>query len=465
MNAPQNNPSNPSAPQDIDAAYDRFVQRENNQLMQSMAGSVDQDPDAYARAQQLGMQMGVGADIAKRNMNELMRQQKMDDLQSRNLSALNPILARQLSDPQFASIAHDDVANLLKSDEFWQANSFTGNPVADWMILSSTKASVIGGIATAKSTTDAWDLMQRHRSGDKAAYEEYKKLEAETEKYSSLSRGVIGGTTEVLAQYMFNAPTILRDASVGAVTAGAYGALGGPLAPATMGVGLAAGFTGGLATGMARTAFQMEAASSYFDSLKSGYDPDSAAYVAYGVGTINAALEIGGLEFSSRLTRKAFTGMLQAAIAERAARAGIEKTGEALLRPSLMRGIGQAAIEGGKGVLAEASEEVSQDTVQMLGHELSRKLSPGNLESRFSKPGEMRRFAGELADTFFQTVESTVLLQVPGMAGHIHNTRTMVNKAKKTAQFYDALAKASEGKLKVRAPGAAEAFHAAYANR
>ena len=248
MNAPQNNPNNPSAPQDIDAAYDRFVQRENNQLMQSMSGSVDQDPDAYARAQQLGMQMGVGADIAKRNMNELMRQQKMDDLQSRNLSALNPILARQLSDPEFASIAHDDVANLLKSDEFWKANSLTGNPVVDWMMPSSTKASVIGGIATAKSTADAWELMQRHRSGEKAAYEEYKKLEAETEKYSSLSRGVIGGTTEVLAQYMFNAPTILRDASVGAVTAGAYGALGGPLAPATMGVGLATGFAGGLAT-------------------------------------------------------------------------------------------------------------------------------------------------------------------------------------------------------------------------
>lgn len=467
MNVPQNNQNDPSGPQNINDVYDRFAVSENQRMMQSVAGSMNQDPDVYAKAQQLGAQMGVGADIAKRNMEDLMRQQQMNDLQSRNISALNPILARQLSDPEFASIAHDDIPNLLKADEFWQSVPFTGNKFIDYMMPSSIKASIVGGVATAEMQSREYELFQRHRSGDKAAYDEWQKLDAERSKYGSLDRGVIGGFTNVLAQRVYSIPNVIRDATIGATIGATAGAVGGVgvFDWATIPAGAVGGGIAGAGIAMARNAFELESASAYFNNLRSGYDPDAAAYSAYAVGAINAALEMGGLAISSQLTRRAFSTMLRSAIAERAAQTGVKQSLEAIVRPSMMRSIGKAAIEGGKGVFAESAEEVSQDIVQALGHEFARKMSPGDLKSRFSSPGEMGRFARELADTFVQTAESTVLLQVPGMVGHVHNTRTMVNKAKKTAQFYDALAKVSDGKLKVRAPGAAEAFHAAYANR
>lgn len=70
------------------------------------------NPDAEAHTQQLAQQAGVGADLARSNPDAARQRAVSADLDRRDLEITNPILARQLENPNFAGIAHDDLDSL-----------------------------------------------------------------------------------------------------------------------------------------------------------------------------------------------------------------------------------------------------------------------------------------------------------------------------------------------------------------
>jgi hypothetical protein len=70
------------------------------------------NPDAEAHTQQLAQQAGVGADLARSNPDAARQRAIAADLDRRDLEITNPILARQLQDPSFAAVAHDDLDSL-----------------------------------------------------------------------------------------------------------------------------------------------------------------------------------------------------------------------------------------------------------------------------------------------------------------------------------------------------------------
>lgn len=79
-----------------------------------VAAASTMDPDAEARTQQLASQAGMGVDVTRANPQTAQQRAVAADLDQRDLEITNPILARQLQDPNFAAVAHDDLDSLSR---------------------------------------------------------------------------------------------------------------------------------------------------------------------------------------------------------------------------------------------------------------------------------------------------------------------------------------------------------------
>lgn len=117
--APSQNPEksltvNPRQP--APSVYDDLLaqeDQENNQrLIEAIRTRAGGDANFEAEAQRLGFETGVGADIARRNIQELRRRAAINQTEAKMGGITNPILRRQMADPDFAAIAYDDVDNL-----------------------------------------------------------------------------------------------------------------------------------------------------------------------------------------------------------------------------------------------------------------------------------------------------------------------------------------------------------------
>jgi len=68
------------------------------------------NPDKEAEAKRLGATFGLDPDTVSRNHDELARIARVRDIQ--RMTAASPVLARQLANPDFAALAHDNVENM-----------------------------------------------------------------------------------------------------------------------------------------------------------------------------------------------------------------------------------------------------------------------------------------------------------------------------------------------------------------
>ena len=78
----------------------------------TVRSSLGTNPDKYAQVKQLATEAGLPFDTTERNIDDVAASQKLKQIQT--LMLRNPVLARQLSDPSFAKVAHDDVPVLSK---------------------------------------------------------------------------------------------------------------------------------------------------------------------------------------------------------------------------------------------------------------------------------------------------------------------------------------------------------------
>jgi GNAT superfamily N-acetyltransferase len=90
-------------------AADEATQR-SAQLNASLRQAIPINPDQAAKVSRLSSATGVPPDVVRRNEQTVAEQVKLQQLQS--VLSASPILARQMVDPQFASLAHDDADSL-----------------------------------------------------------------------------------------------------------------------------------------------------------------------------------------------------------------------------------------------------------------------------------------------------------------------------------------------------------------
>lgn len=104
----------PEAPQAPADTYDVLLDQQQAEQRRQLGAVLDQaskfNPDQAAQAAQLSRDTGLPPDTVERNLDEVARRQQVQNLQ--RATANSPMLARQLLDPSFAKVTHDDVGNL-----------------------------------------------------------------------------------------------------------------------------------------------------------------------------------------------------------------------------------------------------------------------------------------------------------------------------------------------------------------
>lgn len=105
-------PTAPEAPSfDV---YDQILDQEkaasDRALNRALEFGTRTPPDRAAEVRHLAGTSGLPVELIDRNFDEVARRQRIRELQG--LVALSPVLARQLSDPDFARLAHDDAEPL-----------------------------------------------------------------------------------------------------------------------------------------------------------------------------------------------------------------------------------------------------------------------------------------------------------------------------------------------------------------
>ena len=91
--------------------YDQMAQDEAAQREAAMAGSLRRlagtNPDMQAKVLQLSRSSGLPTDVVARNVDAVEVNKRAREMAE--LAARSPVLSRQLADPGFAALAHDDV--------------------------------------------------------------------------------------------------------------------------------------------------------------------------------------------------------------------------------------------------------------------------------------------------------------------------------------------------------------------
>ena len=115
-------------------AYVEKKQKKNDEELQVLLNNVRyNDPDKTGEAQQLAKRLNLpeGTIINNGDTLESLKAKSLElNTQASELAMVNPILSRQLRDPNFAAIAHDNIENLARTESLWE--TITSAPEDGW---------------------------------------------------------------------------------------------------------------------------------------------------------------------------------------------------------------------------------------------------------------------------------------------------------------------------------------------
>jgi hypothetical protein len=417
-----------------------IMSRDNDVLMSSLMGAVDVNPDEAAKASRIGLQFGVGQDIALRNMPEMEHREKMMQLRQMQLQQRDPILAEFMSDQTFARMAYDDLPNL----------SVIGR---SFRFMRDIPTGISEGFTKAVSQAEMSQILERQR--ERGGYlEEYEKaaLRSYQQELSELSKET--GLAEAGAYLVSQQLTDWRIEDVervvtGGVIGGGAGFVGGPLAPATVPAGIALGLKAGAATTMFERSRRMETAMLYGE-LEPELGHDMANKIAFGAGILNASLDVGSLGL--------ITAPLRAPLKAAFGQAVKEAVRKRTVRDSFARfGLWYAG-----SVAAETGTETLQEMNNVLAMELGLYLQEKPLV--LSTPEGRAEVADRLAATAVETALGMVTVGLPGPAvqfySDVRGAAQAMNEHKKLENITKAV---SESKLLPRNSAALESYIASTA--
>ena len=92
--------------------------RKEEVLKQVLSLAQKNDPNRIGKAQILAQELNIPPDMALDSegvleiLEERKKQQEIQNLNARDLALVNPLLAKQLRDPNFAAIAYDNIPRL-----------------------------------------------------------------------------------------------------------------------------------------------------------------------------------------------------------------------------------------------------------------------------------------------------------------------------------------------------------------
>ena len=449
--ARQVTPQPDAATIDVDPIAEEIAQSRRDLMMATFGSAAEANPDQAAQAKKLGEQFGVGADIAGRNMQQLKKQALLDELDRRDLMRRDPILARYLSNHDFAAMAHDDIDNLAKTEELFQGSWFARyeDPIAygkktismiDERFRRGRAIVEMGRANDLLGLRAQWSPDPRKAS---EISEELKKL--------TTDGGIVGAGVEVVGQMLEGIPEVAETTAMGATAGGAVGAVGGPAGFLTIPAGMLTGAGAGFAAGSARSAFMAESGNSYQQMIEQGYDPEVARKAAIGVGVVNASIEMISFGALGPVLRKLGVNVFRPAVAN------------ALAKPTAAKALATLGGDYAKAVAAGASEEFLQEIATGIGDDIARVYGSSS-PSRILDEGGITDLLGTAIESGVQGAMGMSILGGIGPVANFRYDMRRAGAAERQQAFFERLsANAVDSKLRGRDMNAFERFVASQA--
>lgn len=449
--ARQVTPQPDAATIDVDPIAEEIAQSRRDLMMATFGSAAEANPDQAAQAKKLGEQFGVGADIAGRNMQQLKKQALLDELDRRDLMRRDPILARYLSNHDFAAMAHDDIDNLAKTEDLFQGSWFARyeDPIAygkktismiDERFRRGRAIVEMGRANDLLGLRAQWSPDPRKAS---EISEELKKLTTEG--------GIVGAGVEVVGQMLEGIPEVAETTAMGATAGGAVGAVGGPAGFVTIPAGMLTGAGAGFAAGSARSAFMAESGNSYQQMIEQGYDPEVARKAAIGVGVVNASIEMISFGALGPVLRKLGVNVFRPAVAN------------ALAKPTAAKALATLGGDYAKAVAAGASEEFLQEIATGIGDDIARVYGSSS-PSRILDEGGITDLLGTALQSGVQGAMGMAILGGIGPVANFRYDMRRAGAAERQQAFFERLsANAVDSKLRGRDTNAFERFVASQA--
>jgi len=328
---------------------DSVIEFREAQTRQAVSVGVEKNPDQEAKVVSLSEQTGLPPDTVERQLSDVEKRQKTLDLLAQDYGRRAPSLRNKLADPSFVGMTHDDMENLVRTEEVMRNN--------DMGYLEKIGANYKKNRALVESSEIGVARWQAQLGiGDEVSERQLLRLEnLEKDTGFTHETGFFAG---IPVESVGMLPMVFDVLAEGGIAGTGGAALGGAIGFAATrtpaGATAGAKFGGGLAfkMGAFHSVFNIESGLAYNDYVQTdGIDRDMAAKASIVVGAINGSLEF----FSLSLIGRTVTPALRSVIRSRVRRMMATETGRQVIQRIAGRYLAAA---GGEG-LTEGMQEVS----------------------------------------------------------------------------------------------------------
>jgi len=476
----------------LDLEYAKFNQdKQWNNIRQTLKAVIEMDGDKAGEIQKFKEQFNLPSDFDLKDDDEtfeyIKKRKREEYILNQNFAKINPILARQLEDPKFAALAHDNIEHLQEYyttaralttpfrmlygggvgtvqglHKGWLTNErgllgyqlMTGDPNNEYhqgdRIKKFIAADLLGAFGT-KQTRE--EKLARIKEIDQkiGMYNEdgVNWLEAGAYYAGQWSRTLPAAATTGAATSWINAKI---GALTGSVVPGKGTVVGGVIGATT---GLPAAFNY-----MALNSYMVEGGNSYLDAITrvGGLTHEDAANQAHAVGFLSAGVERIGLPFlfkgTSNLASKSLVGIgankwLQGSLGRSGLGAKAEATWSMLNKRILRRSSKLSLsdkfqqltaysaskdifIDIAQNVLTETSTEVAQELINIIGFNIAAEMATYE-----TNPVEMEEAMDRIKGVMWDTFRGMLTFGVITSSGGYMRTANNVKQAESDQEYIE----------------------------
>ena len=469
----------------FDRYYEAEAKQRDKELRILLNSAAQNDPDGTGEAQRLAKELNLPEGMvinSDETLDYLKERARQQDIEARKLAMVNPVLARQLRDPNFAAIAYDNIPRLASNENIFQ--SIASVPEDAWQgIRKGVLSREMGFIAQRfknnnvqfKDLETGFDLNYVPTEQDIKDYERLKQISETINNFDSDGVGLIEGASYFVGQFGSSIPEAaltgyatwqaktLAGAGIGFLVPDGPIMVGGEAVGATIGnfVGLFTGWNA-FQNKLAYDTYMVEGGHSWLELREKGYGINEAKVIANTVGGTNALIERYGLS----LIAPKYSGALSG-VKGMFTRSGIAKTPFAkALQKRLFRQTAKSALSksGLKLTYNAATRQFLKDYVTVLGTETGQELAQEmvaiagvNLFADLSEKEIQTISAEEIGDRIFSTLTETmkgmILFGLIGPGMTYSNNWSKASRARNTTSVLEKLTQITkDDKTKIRNP-------------
>ena len=413
---------------------DNMANQRDQRFAISVGNAVKGSPERAAEIQRIGKELNLSPSAVEANYDNALITYKQRMLDRQRAAQDDPILSMQMTNPDFAAVAHDDWWNLS-----------TAGKVMRW--FKEIPQDAAKGFQAGQLQYEQSKLAFQEMQSGVILPDVRKRLKDMDQELKGLkgTGGFVEEALKVVGQWGSTVPAALEFGSVAGITAGGVGLAMGPGAPVAAPAAALTAFGVGTAVKMAEEVFGVEGGSAYKEMIDEGVTPETARYVGGAVGMVNSLLEVTGMSFVAAPFKKALI------------KEATHQIAESLAKPTMRMAVQEFGKNYGKAIAGEVGTELLQEMSAIVGSDIANLYDKPAYQSKFLTEEGRTEIVSRLGDVFESTVKAMALLGAPGAAIGFRSDYKQVKEAERQTQFFEALNTASENsKLRERSP---DAFH------